>query len=93
MNNLTIPVIIFGSLVGLLIGAMFHLIAGGSLVRLIFCLIFGWIGFWGGNLLSQKFGIQILQYGQISYGTSIVFSLILAAVGYWISGENKPEVN
>jgi hypothetical protein len=93
MNNLTLPVFIFGSLVGLLVGAMFHLIAGGRLIRLVFCLVFGWIGFWGGNFFSQKFGIQILQYGQISYGTSIILSFVLAAGGYWISGENKPEVN
>jgi hypothetical protein len=91
MTYLTIPVFIFGSLVGLLLGALFHLIAGGKLIRLVFCLIFGWIGFWVGNYFSQKVGIQILQYGQISYATSILFSLTFAACGYWISGENKPE--
>jgi hypothetical protein len=91
MANLTFPVFVFGSLVGLLIGALFHLIAGGKLIRLAFCLVFGWIGFWGGNYFSQKFGIQVFQYGLVSYGTSIIFSLILAAGGYWISGENKPE--
>ena len=91
MANLTFPVFIFGSLVGFLIGALFHLIAGGKLIRLVFCLIFGWLGFWGGNYLSQKFGIQIYQYGQISYGTAIITSLLLSAGGYWISGESKPE--
>ena len=92
MTNLTFPVFIFGSLVSLLIGAFFHLIAGGKLIRLVFCMVFGWIGFWGGNYFSQRFGIHTIQYGQISYGTSIISSLILAAVGYWISGENKPGV-
>jgi len=91
MTNLTLPVFVFGSLVGLLIGALFHLIAGGNLIRLIFCLVFGWIGFWGGNYFSQKFGIPVYQYGQISYGTAIFFSMLLAAGGYWISGENKPD--
>jgi hypothetical protein len=91
MANLTIPVFIFGSLIGLLIGALFHLIAGGKLIRLVFCLIFGWIGFWGGNYFSQKFGIQIYQYGHISYGIAMFSSLLLAAGGYWISGENKPD--
>jgi hypothetical protein len=91
MTNLTFPVFVFGSIVGLLIGALFHLVAGGKLIRLIFCLIFGWIGFWGGNYFSQKFGIQIYQYGLISYGTAIFTSLIFAAGGYWVSGENKSD--
>jgi uncharacterized membrane protein YeaQ/YmgE (transglycosylase-associated protein family) len=91
MTNLTFPVLVFGSIVGLLIGALFHLVAGGKLIRLIFCLIFGWIGFWVGNYFSQRFEIQIYQYGLISYGTSIIASLIFAAGGYWISGENKPD--
>jgi hypothetical protein len=93
MLGLTLPVLIFGSIIGLLIGAIFHLIAGGKIIRLIFCLVFGWIGFWGGNYLSQKFGFQILQYGQVSYGTAIFVSLLTAAAGYWISGENKPDVD
>jgi hypothetical protein len=92
MLNLTLPVFIFGSIIGLLIGATFHLLAGGKIIRLIFCLVFGWIGFWGGNYLSQKLGIQILQYGQISYGIAIIMSLISTAAGYWISGENKTEI-
>lgn len=91
MNNLTFPVFIFGSLVGLLIGAMFHLIAGGKLIRLVFCLVFAWVGFWGGNYFSQRLGLQILQYGQVNYGAAIFGSVILAAGGYWISGENRPD--
>jgi hypothetical protein len=91
MSNLTFPIFVFGSLVGLLIGAIFHLIAGGKPIRLIFCLIFGWVGFWVGNYLSQRFGMQIFQYGQISYGISIIFSIILAGGGYWLSGENLSD--
>jgi hypothetical protein len=92
MLNLTLPVFIFGSIIGLLIGAIFHLIAGGKLIRLIFCLAFGWVGFWGGNYFSQKLGIHIFQYGQVSYGIAIIVSLISSGGGYWISGENKPEI-
>jgi hypothetical protein len=92
MLGLTLPVFIFGSIIGLLVGAIFHLIAGGKIIRLVFCLAFGWIGFWGGNYLSQKLGFQIFQYGQVSYGTAIIVSLVSSAAGYWVSGENKPDV-
>ena len=91
MGTLTIPLLIFGSLIGLLIGALFHLVAGGKLIRLVFCMIFGLLGFWAGNYLSLRFGFLLLSYGQISYGTTLITSLVFSAVGYWISGENKPE--
>jgi hypothetical protein len=91
MFNLTFPVFIFGSLIALLLGALVHLIAGGKLLRLIFCIIFSWIGFWSGNYLATRFNLEILRYGQVNYGSAILVALILSAFGYWISGENIPE--
>lgn len=93
MDNITFPVFILGSLIGILVGALVHLIAGGKLIRLVFCVVFGWLGFWGGNYVSQNFQFSLFQYGQISYGTSIILSLISSILGYWISGENKPEID
>lgn len=91
MFELTLPVLIFGSLIASLLGALIHLVAGGKLLRLIFCIIFSWIGFWGGNYLGLRFNLEILKYGQVNYGPSILLSIIAAIFGYWISGENKTE--
>ena len=91
MVNLTLPVFIFGSLIALLLGALVHLVAGGKLLRLIFSMIFAWIGFWAGNYLAGRFNLEILNYGLVSYGPALMIALIFSVFGYWISGENKPE--
>ena len=91
MANLTLPVFIFGSLIAFLIGALVHLIAGGRLLRLIFSIIFSWIGFWGGNYLATRFNLSILKYGQVSYAPALLAALILSVFGFWISGENRPD--
>lgn len=91
MLNLTFPVFIFGSLIALLLGALVHLIAGGKLLRLIFCIVFSWIGFWSGNYLATRFDVNILRYGHVNYGLAILFALILSVFGYWISGENASK--
>jgi len=90
MFNLTFPVFVFGSLIALLLGALVHLIAGGKLLRLIFCMLFSWIGFWSGNYLGTRFNLEFLRYGQVSYGAAILAAAILSIFGYWISGENTP---
>lgn len=91
MLNLTLPVFIFGSIIAFLLGALVHLIAGGKLLRLIFCIVFSWIGFWLGNYLATQFNVEILRYGQVNYGPAILIASIISVFGYWISGENSPE--
>ena len=91
MLTLTIPSFMLGSMIALLIGAFIHLIAGGKLLRLVFCMLFSWIGFWAGNYVGVRFGITLFQYGQINYGPSILISVLASLFGYWLSGENKIE--
>lgn len=91
MFNITFPSFVLGSIIAGLIGAMVHLIAGGKLVRLVFCMVFAWVGFWGGNYLAGNFGLRILTYGQISYGPAVLLSIIASLFGYWLSGENQQE--
>jgi hypothetical protein len=91
MFNMTFPTFVLGSIVAWLIGALVHLIAGGKFLRLVFCLIFSWIGFWGGNYLGNDLGLNILHYGQINYGPALLLSVIAALFGFWLSGENRDE--
>lgn len=91
MFNMTFPTFILGSMIAGLIGALVHLIAGGKLLRLVFCLLFAWIGFWGGNYLANNLGLHILQYGQINYGLALLLSVAAALFGFWLSGENREE--
>ena len=91
MFNMTFPSFILGSIIAWLIGALVHLIAGGKFLRLVFCLLFAWIGFWGGNYFANNLGLYILHYGQINYGPALLFSVIASLFGYWLSGENRED--
>lgn len=91
MLNITFSTFLLGSMIAWLIGALVHLIAGGKLLRLIFCMLFAWVGFWAGNSLAVRFGLGIFQYGQINYGPAILVSIAASLFGFWLSGENKEE--
>jgi uncharacterized membrane protein YjjP (DUF1212 family) len=93
MANITYPVFIFGSLIAGLVGSLIHLIFGGKPLRLLLSILFSWIGFWVGNNLGFRYGINFFQYGPIYFGTAVMVSLVLGLIGYWISGENqKPSI-
>lgn len=91
MDNITTPIFYFGSLIGCLVGAAVHLVAGGNLLRLFFCILFSWLGFWAGNYAGSRIGFELLSYGPVDYGWSILFAILCAIFGFWISGENKKD--
>jgi len=93
MNDLTLPVFIFGSLIAGLVGSLIHLILGGKPFRLLLSILFSWIGFWVGNNFGFRYGLFFFKYGPIYFGAAVFVSLILGLIGYWISGENqKPSI-
>ena len=91
MFNMTFPTFLLGRMMAWLIGALVHLIAGGKLIRLVFCLVFAWIGFWGGNTIANNLGLNILYYGQINYGPALILSVVASLFGFWLSGENRDD--
>ena len=89
MIDINIPVLIFGSMIAVLIGSAVHLIAGGKLIRLVFCAAFALIGFWLGNFISIRTGFDLLRYGTVDYGVSIISSIFVSVFGFWLSGESR----
>ena len=89
--NISLPHLIFGSLISGLIGALVHLILGGKPLRLLFAILFSWIGFWAGHSIANHFQISIIAYGTINFGAGIIIALGFSLVGYWIAGENKKD--
>lgn len=87
--NISIPQLVFGSLIAGLIGSVIHLILGGKPLRLVFSLIFSWIGFWAGQALSVRLGFSFFKLGTINLGIAATSALILGLLGYWIAGDNK----
>jgi hypothetical protein len=82
---MTLPAILFGILVSTFYGALFHLIFGGNLGRLILYILFSWAGFWAGHFLGYSQEWVFLKLGTLQLGTATIGSLIVMAGGYWLS--------
>ncbi len=82
---MTIPSLIFAFLIASLYGALYHLIRGGRLGRLLLFLILGWAGFVSGYLLGLWKGWLLFPLGELNFGLSSLGSLIFLVAGDWIS--------
>ncbi|MEN6482039.1 MAG: hypothetical protein ABFD29_07675 [Anaerolineaceae bacterium] len=79
------PTLVFGIIVGALLGAIFHFWKGGSLMRLIYYLVVSEVGFWLGTLLGTKLNWDFIQVGALNIGAGILGSVLLLGFGYWLS--------
>lgn len=86
--NFSIPHLIFGSLIAGLLGSLIHLVFGGKPIRLLFSVVFSWVGFWAGHAVANRYKFFFFRYGTINFGPGIVLALGLGLFGYWIAGEN-----
>lgn len=82
---MTFPAIVFSFFIATLLGSFLHLWRGGGLFKLILYLVLSWIGFFGGHLLAESFSINFLDLGPIHLGMGILGSVLLLALGYWLS--------
>jgi len=83
---MTIPSLVFAFLIASLYGALYHLIRGGRLGRLLLFMIFGWTGFALGHLLGIWQGWVLIPVGELNFGLSTLGSLMFLVVGDWVSG-------
>jgi hypothetical protein len=82
---MTFPAIVFSFFLATLLGSLLHLWRGGGLFKLILYLVLSVIGFFGGHLLAESFSIKFLDLGSIHLGIGILGSVIMLALGYWLS--------
>ncbi len=82
---MTFPSILIGIVVSSLCGAVFHLIKGGGLGRLLLYLFLAWIGFWSGHFIANRFGWSFLAYGPLQLGTAILGAAGTLFLGHWLS--------
>jgi hypothetical protein len=81
---MTIPTIIFGGVIATLYGAIFHIIRGGGLGKLIVYIILSWIGFWAGQFIAERQGWGFIEIGSLHLGIASIASILLMIIGYWI---------
>jgi hypothetical protein len=82
---MTIPSLVFALLIASLYGALYHLIRGGGLGRLLLFLIFGWAGFAAGHLVGIWRDWILIPLGELNLGMSTIGSLVFLVVGDWAS--------
>ena len=71
------PALVFGLLLATLYGAVFHLIFGGNLRRLLLFLVAAWLGFALGQAFALASGVRLLPVGQLN--------LFSATLGAWLA--------
>jgi len=96
---MTLPSIILGLIISLLIGALFHLWRDGGLRRLIYYLALSVVGFACGQWIGVWRNWILFPLGPLDLGVAALGSIIFLGVGYWLSlvelhrpGSTKDEV-
>ena len=82
---MTLPSILFGTLLATLFAAIFHLWKGGGFFRLLFFLIISWSSFWIGHIAGDAWDWKLLSLGPLRLGTAILSNLIFLWLGNWLS--------
>lgn len=82
---MTLPAILFGLLIALLYGAIYHLIRGGSFWRLLLYMLLAVFGFVLGHLIGLWRNWILFPLGSINLGLSSIGSLLLLILGDWLS--------
>jgi len=82
---MTLPAILFGLVVAFTAGALFHVIRGGSGLRLLLNLVFSALGFALGQAAGMWLGVVLYQLGVLDIGMGAAGSVVLLVIGDWLS--------
>ena len=82
---MTLPALVFGILFSTLFGAVFHLVTGGNLGRMLMFIVFSWGGLWGGHFLANSLGWTFWSLGPLHMGMATLGSFLLLGIGFWLS--------
>jgi hypothetical protein len=82
---MTIPSILLGSIIALLMGALFHLWRGGGFIQLVVYLAAALIGFWVGHGIGDSLDLEFLSYGPLHLGLALIGGIAFLGLAYWLS--------
>lgn len=81
---LTLPVIVLGFVIAMLLGALYHGIRGGGGWRLLFFLGLSILGFTVGHFLGAWLGWNFLLIGSLNLGMAIIGDILFLVIGDWL---------
>ena len=82
---MTLPALLFALLIALFYGAVYHLIRGGNVWRLILYFGLSVFGFAMGHIIGLWRGWIILPLGSLNLGLCSLGSLVILILGDWLS--------
>lgn len=80
-----IPTLLFGTLLALILGAIYHLLRGGRFGRLLIFLLFSCVGFVIGQWLGVTYELGFIKLGGVYLLPAAASSLVFLAIGDWLS--------
>ncbi len=84
MFNLTIPSLIFGTIISGILSAAFHLWKGGNWKLLVLYFSFGWFGFWFAHFLGSVLAWNFLKVGPVYLGVALIGNVIGLLFASWL---------
>jgi hypothetical protein len=82
---MTAPSAILGTLIALLLGALFHVWVDGGVGRFLLYLVLSSAGFWLGQWGGSSQGLIVMRVGPLNLGMAMAGSLVLLGIGHWLS--------
>ena len=82
---------LLGNVLAAFYGALFHLVRGGSVGRLILFLVVSVITFWFGHLVANIIGMTFLSIGPVRVGLATIFTLVGLIAAEWLSAVDSHE--
>ncbi len=92
---MTLPVVLLGLVIALLIGFIFHILRDGNGLRLLLYLGLSILGFALGQWISMAGGWKLYTLGALDIGMGVIGSALILAGGDWFSRikpKNKSDV-
>ncbi len=91
---MTLPSILLGLFISLLVGSLFHLWRGGSLARLLLYLALSLTGFVMGQWIGSWQKLVLFPVGTLNLGMAVIGSSVFLFAGHWLSlVEVRPDQN
>ncbi len=80
-----LPAIIFGLVLCIIYGTLFHAIMGGGFGRLVLFCVAATLGFWGGQMIGDHLHWSLINIGLIHIDLASIGAMGFLFIAHWLS--------